>query len=89
MRLQLADHVRQAMQRLRAEHQVDERARAAVMRLAFLARDAAAHADEHVRLGFLSARHSPSSENTFSCAFSRTEQVFMSSTSASAGSSVG
>jgi len=36
----------------------------------------------------LSERHSPRSENTFSCAFSRTEQVFMSSTSASAGSSV-
>ena len=37
----------------------------------------------------LRRRHSPSSENTFSCAFSRTEQVFMSSTSASAGSSAG
>ncbi len=36
----------------------------------------------------LSARHSPSSENTFSCAFSRTEQVFMMSTSACAGSCV-
>jgi hypothetical protein len=33
-------------------------------------------------------RHSPRSENTFSCAFSRTEQVFISSTSASRGSSV-
>jgi len=33
-------------------------------------------------------RHSPSSENTFSCAFSRTEQVFMRSRSASSGSSV-
>ena len=32
--------------------------------------------------------HSPSSENTFSCAFSRTEQVFISSTSACRGSSV-
>ena len=36
----------------------------------------------------LRRRHSPRSENTFSCAFSRTEQVFISSTSASAGSSV-
>ena len=32
-----------------------------------------------------SSRHSPSSENTFSCAFSRTEQVFISSTSAAGG----
>ena len=32
----------------------------------------------------LSAATRPSSENTFSCAFSRTEQVFMSNTSASA-----
>ena len=82
------DHVGQAMQRLRPEHEIDER-RALGDGLALLARDAAAHADEHVRpLAFLSSRHSPSSENTFSCAFSRTEQVFMSSTSASAGSSV-
>jgi len=36
-----------------------------------------------------SSRHSPSSEKTLSWAFSRTEQVFMSSTSASAGSVVG
>jgi hypothetical protein len=36
-----------------------------------------------------SRRHSPSSENTFSWAFSRTEQVFISRTSAWAGSSVG
>jgi len=35
-----------------------------------------------------SRRHSPSSENTFSCAFSRTEQVFITSTSACCGSSV-
>ena len=33
-------------------------------------------------------RHSPSSENTFSWAFSRTEQVYISSTSACAGSAV-
>jgi len=33
-------------------------------------------------------RHSPSSENTLSSAFSRTEQVFMSSRSASSGLSV-
>ena len=32
----------------------------------------------------LSSRHAPSSENTFSSAFSRTEQVFMMSTSACA-----
>ena len=37
----------------------------------------------------LRVRHWPSSENTFSCAFSRTEQVLSSSRSASAGSSVG
>ncbi len=37
---------------------------------------------------FLSNRHSPSRENTFSCAFSRTEQVLTRSTSASFGSSV-
>jgi hypothetical protein len=36
----------------------------------------------------LKARHSPSSENTFSWAFSRTEQVLTSSTSASAALSV-
>ncbi len=36
----------------------------------------------------LNRRHSPNSENTFSCAFSRTEQVFISRTSACAGSSV-
>jgi hypothetical protein len=35
-----------------------------------------------------SKRHCPSSENTFSCAFSRTEHVFTSNTSADAGSSV-
>jgi hypothetical protein len=40
-------------------------------------------------LSFLSSRHSPSSEYTLSSAFSRTEQVFMSRTSASAGLSVG
>ncbi len=37
----------------------------------------------------LSRRHFPSSENTFSCAFSRTEQVLSSSRSAVPGSSVG
>ena len=36
-----------------------------------------------------SSRHWPSSEKTFSCAFSRTEQVLSSSRSASAASSVG
>ena len=36
----------------------------------------------------LSCRHSPSRENTFSCAFSRTEQVLNRITSACAGSSV-
>ena len=36
----------------------------------------------------LRSRHSPRSEYTFSCAFSRTEQVFMMSTSAVPGSSV-
>ena len=36
-----------------------------------------------------SSRQRPSCEKTFSCAFSRTEQVLSSSRSASAGSSVG
>ena len=42
------------------------------------------------KFGFfsLSFFQRPSSENTFSCAFSRIEQVFMSSTSASSGLSV-
>ena len=39
-------------------------------------------------LARFSARQRPSSENTFSCAFSRTEQVFISSRSASSGESV-
>ena len=45
---QLRDHLGQAMQRLRAEHEIHER-RALGDGLAFLARHAAAHADEHVR----------------------------------------
>ena len=45
--------------------------------LAFLARDAAADADDEVRLARASwSRQLPRWENTFSCAFSRTEQVF-------------
>ena len=85
---QLRDHLRQAMQRLRPEHQIDER-RARGDRLALLAGDAAADADDAAPgARALSSRHSPSSEKTFSCAFSRTEQVFISSTSACAGSSV-
>ncbi len=39
-------------------------------------------------LAFFSCRQPPSCENTFSCAFSRTEQVLSSSRSAWAGSSV-
>ncbi len=54
--------------------------------VALLARDTAAHADQDVGpVASLSNRHSPSRENTFSCAFSRTEQVLISSTSASFG----
>ena len=76
------------MQGLRSEHQVDE-GRARRDALALLAGDAAAHADDHVRPQLLEQRATrPSSENTFSWAFSRTEQVLTSSTSASAGSSV-
>ncbi len=45
---QLREHVGQAVHRLRAEHEIDER-RALGDALAFLARHAAAHADDHVR----------------------------------------
>ena len=48
VRAQLAEHLRQPMQGLRPEHQVDVR-RARGDRLAFLAGDAAADADDHVR----------------------------------------
>jgi len=60
------------MQGLRAEHEIHEGS-APRNRLAFLARHAATHSDHHVRRSDFSLRHSPSSENTFSCAFSRTE----------------
>ena len=46
------DELRQAVQRLRAEHDVDER-RALQDRGALLARDAAADADDEVRVRFL------------------------------------
>ncbi len=46
--LQFLEHVRQAMQRLRPEHQIDER-RARGNPLAFLTGDAAADTDDHLR----------------------------------------
>ena len=52
----LVDHLRQTVQRLRAEHQVDVR-RARDDRRAFLARHAAAHADDQVRIRFLQLAH--------------------------------
>ena len=74
---------RQPVQRLRTEHDVNVR-RAALNRLAFLARDATADADQQRRGSrVFNGFQRPSCENTFSCAFSRTEQVFNSSTSAS------
>ena len=77
---------RQAVQGLRAEHQIHER-RALMIACALLACDAAADADDDFGpFAAFSARHWPSSENTFSCAFSRTEQVFMRRRSASAAS---
>ena len=84
-RAQRRDHRRQPMDGLRPEHQVHER-RALEDALAFLARDAAADADDETWLAAcFSSRHWPRCENTFSCAFSRTEQVFRRTTSASSG----
>jgi hypothetical protein len=70
------------MQGLRAEHQVHV-GRALDDRLALLAGHAAADADHQVRLGLLQRFQRPSWLNTFSCAFSRMEQVLTRITSAS------
>ena len=51
-------------------------------------RHAAADADHQIRVGLLQVRTRPRSWNTFSCAFSRTEQVLNRITSASSGVSV-
>jgi hypothetical protein len=50
------DHLRQAVQRLRTEHEVDVR-RARNDGRAFLARDAAAHTDQQVGIRFLEFAH--------------------------------
>ena len=79
----------QPVQRLRAEHHVDV-GRALDDRRAFLARDAAADARSSVRVARASgACTRPRSANTFSCAFSRTEQVLKTMRSASSAASVG
>ena len=52
----LVDHLRQAMQRLRTEHEIDVR-RARDDRRAFLARHAAADADDQIRVRFLQLAH--------------------------------
>ena len=81
------DQARQAVQGLRAEHHVHI-GRAGDDRLALLAGHAAAHADDQPGLLLLEQRTRPRSWNTFSCAFSRTEQVLKRITSASSGLSV-
>jgi len=50
------DHLRQTVQRLRTEHQIDIR-RARYDRRAFLACHAAAHADDQIRIRFLQLAH--------------------------------
>jgi hypothetical protein len=76
------DQLGQAVQGLRAEHQVDIR-RALDDRLAFLRGHAAADADQHRLAACLCSFQRPSWLKTFSCAFSRIEQVLIRITSAS------
>ena len=75
------------MQGLGSEHQVHER-RAFDDALAFLAGHAATHTDNKSGRCCFSSRQRPSWENTFSWAFSRTEQVLSRITSASSARSV-
>ena len=81
------NQLRQAVQRLRPEHHIHIR-RAFYNRFAFLAGDTAAHADHEAGPRILQRAPAPVPENSFSCAFSRTEQVLNRSTSAASGASV-
>ena len=82
------DQLRQAVQRLRAEHQVDV-GRALDDRLAFLAsRRSRRRRSARALAAASGACQRPSWLNTFSCAFSRIEQVLTRITSASSTSSV-
>ena len=77
---------------LRPEHDIDVW-RAAQDLGAFRLRDAAGDGDDHAsaasRLGSFSGRSRPSSENTFSAAFSRIWQVLKMTMSAPSGVSIG
>lgn len=83
------DHVRQAVQGLRAEDDIDV-GRAFDDRFTFLRGDTAGDPDDEIRIfpAQCFVETWPRSEKTFSCAFSRTEQVFNRMRSASSALSV-
>ena len=85
--LNVIDHFRQAVQGLRAEYHVDA-GRAAADQFAFLRGHATADADDHRRILFFQQAPAPQHGENFLLRFSRIEQVFSSSTSASSAFSV-